>query len=227
MGRAKRVMPAGMVFHLLNRAHESGRLFGHDGDYKAFEGLLEESLVWCRDRGGCPIRLYAYCLMPNHWHLLASSETDQGLVVFIQRLTAAHVRRWRKFHGSSGRGVLYQGRFRSFPVQEDGHFATVASYIEANARRSNLVDKAEDWKWGSLSKRLHRRDSWLSSWPIPRPPHWVEQVNAHLKPGQIEVLRTSIQRGRPYGVANWCDDVAQDVSLESTLKRKGRPMVPK
>jgi len=226
MGRAKRVMPAGMVFHLLNRAHEGGRLFGHDGDFRAFEGLLEESLAWCRERGKCPVRLYAYCLMPNHWHMLASSEESQGLVSFLQRLTAAHVRRWRKYHGSPGRGVLYQGRFRSFPVQDDGHFSTVASYIEANALRSNLVERAEEWRWGSLSRRLQLRDTWLSAWPIPRPSHWIKQVNSHLKPGQINGLRTSVQRGRPYGTEDWCDTVVRDISLQSTLKNPGRPPVP-
>ena len=79
-----------------------------------------------------PVDLLSYCLMPNHWHLLVRPQHDEQLGKFMQRLTMTHTRRWQEHYNQVGVGHLYQGRFKSFPVQENGHFLTVARYIERN-----------------------------------------------------------------------------------------------
>ena len=96
------------------------------------------------------MRVLSWCLMPNHWHLVLWPREDGQLSRFMLRLCTAHVRRHFAHYQTSCGGHLYQGRFKSFPVQDDFHFLTVCRYVEANALRANLVGRAQDWRWGSL-----------------------------------------------------------------------------
>src|SRR5215510_9306692 len=136
MPRLPRVAAGGVVYHVLNRRVAQLPLFEKDGDYAAFEHILEETIV----RTG--IRLLAYCLMPNHWHLVLWPREDGDLAAFMQRLTVTHVRRWHAHRHSVGTGHLYQGTYKSFPIQQDEHFLTVCRYIERNPLRAKLVPKA-------------------------------------------------------------------------------------
>src|SRR5437016_3140771 len=108
-----------MVYHALNRANARMTIFAHDEDYHAFESVLAEAVD--RDR----MRLLACCLMPNHWHLLFWPAGDGDLSRFVRWLTLTHTQRWHAHHHTAGSGHLYQGRFKSFPVQSDAHFWTV------------------------------------------------------------------------------------------------------
>ena len=149
MPRTARVAPGGYVFHVLNRGNRRCQIFDDDGDYAAFERVLAETLALA------PLRLLAYCLMPNHWHLLLWPTADGQLGRFMQRLTVTHARRWHAHrHSEDPGGHLYQGAFKSFPVQDDPHFLTVARYVERNALRAGLVARAQDWRPAvSLSNR--------------------------------------------------------------------------
>ena len=121
---------------------------------------------------------------------------------------------------------MYQGRFKSFPVQDDGHFLTVCRYVERNALRANLVGRAEAWRWGSLHRRKHgnaKEKSLLHSWPLPRPPGWVERVNTPLAEDELSALRRSVNRGSPFGETSWRDRMVRRLGLESTLRPPGRP----
>ncbi len=145
MPRTNRIAPGGWVFHVLNRGNGRMRIFDKDGDYRAFETLLSESLNRFR------LRLLCYCLMPNHWHLVLWPRADGDLGRFMQRLTTTHVRRWHLHRHTVGHGHLYQGLYKSFPIQQDEHFLTVCRYVERNPLRANLVERAQDWHWSSLS----------------------------------------------------------------------------
>ena len=92
------------------------RLFSKDQDYAAFEAILAET--W----KARPVRICAYCLMPNHWHLVLWPEQDGDLAAFMQRMTTKHVRRWQLHRRKVGEGHVYQGRYKSFPVEGDEHF---------------------------------------------------------------------------------------------------------
>jgi len=109
-----------MIFHVLNRGNDPRQIFDDDGDFAAFERVLEAAL------DAVPVRLLGYCLMHNHWHLLVWPRGDGQLAAFMQRLTTTHVRRWHRHRGSDGKGHLYQGTYKSFPVQDDRHFLIVA-----------------------------------------------------------------------------------------------------
>jgi len=137
MPRVARVAPGGYVFHVLNRGNERRTIFEADGDYLAFLRVMAETAE------RVPVRILAWCLMPNHWHLLLWPKQDGELGQFMQRLTTTHVRRWRLFRQSVGHGHLYQGTYKSFPVDEDDHFYTVCRYVERNPLRAKLVRRAE------------------------------------------------------------------------------------
>src|ERR1700730_3492037 len=109
MPRTARVAPGGMVFHALNRGNDRREIFASDGDYEAFLRVLAET----QER--YPMRILAYCVMPNHWHLLLWPEQAGVLGMFLQRLTTTHVRRWHLHRQSVGYGHLYQGTYKSFP----------------------------------------------------------------------------------------------------------------
>jgi len=147
MPRAPRIDIGGVIYHVLNRAVAARRLFEAAGDYQSFERVLAEA------QAHTPVRLFSYCVMPTHWHLVLAPETDGGLSAFMAWLTMTHTQRWHTHHKSVGTGHLYQGRFKSFPIQADGHFLTVCRYVERNPLRAALVRRAEDWQWGSLWRR--------------------------------------------------------------------------
>src|SRR5262249_8247 len=100
------------------------------------------------------IRLLAYCVMPNHWHLVLWPHHDGDLSEFLRWLTVTHTQRWHAHHHTAGTGPLYQGRFKSFPIQADESLLSVCRYVERNPLRAGLVRQAETWRWGSLWHRV-------------------------------------------------------------------------
>ena len=220
MPRTARVAPGGMVFHVLNRGVARMQLFEKAADYQAFEQVLQDTL----DQS--PMRICAYAVMPNHWHLLLWPEGDGELAAFMQRLTITHVRRWQEHRGYAGLGHVYQGRYKSFPVESDEHFWVVARSVERNALRANLVLRAEEWRWSSLWQRCHptgEERSLLAAWPIDMPANWLERVNQTDNAQELEALRRSVQRGRPFGQPEWQKEIAQRLGLESAYRPTGRP----
>src|SRR5271167_2091057 len=162
MPRRARNAPGGLVYHALNRAVARLPLLQKDGDFQAFERVLTEALE------EHPTRLLAYCLMPNHWHLVLWPEKDGELTAFLRWLTHTHSMRWHAHYHTAGTGHIYQGRFKSFPVETDDHCYTILRYVERNVQRANLVARAEDWRSGSLWRRLQGDSSevTLHDWPL-------------------------------------------------------------
>jgi putative transposase len=220
MPRSARKAPGGVVFHVLNRGNDRKTLFHKRGDANAFLRLIAEA------RKLFPgMRVLAFCLMGNHWHLVLWPSSDGELSAFMAWLSNSHVRRHRQHYHTAGLGHLYQGRFKSFPVQEDEHhLRLLLRYVEANALRAGLVERAEDWQWGSLYHALHGNPlGLLDPWPIERPRDWTRIVNAPLKDDQLIDLRTSVTRSRPLGAAAWVEAMAKAMGIEFTLRRRGRP----
>lgn len=220
MPRRSRLATGGLAYHVLNRRAGRSPLFEKPADYTAFEKILEEA------HARAHIRIAAYCLMPNHWHLLLWPRHDGELSEALRWITVTHTQRWHAHRHSGGTGPVYQGRFKSFPVQTDEHFLTVARYIERNALRAQLVDRAETWRWSSLWRRQQEIPSvrtWLAEWPFPQPTGWVAWVNEPQTASELEALRESVQRGRPFGDQAWVQHVAEQLGLASTLRPRGRP----
>ncbi len=220
MPRPRRTAPGGLVYHVLNRANGRRQIFAQAGDYRAFE----ETLAEVQER--VPMRILAWCIMPNHWHLVLWPTEDGQLSDYLRLVTLTHVQRWHAFRASAGTGHLYQGRFKSFVVQHDAHLLAVCRYVEANAVRANLVACAEDWRWCSLWRTCHGRTEAaprIDAWPVPRPSDWLERVNQAPPPGDISRLRQCAQRGTPFGAESWVEDAARRLALQCTLRSRGRP----
>ena len=223
MPRSPRADEAGGLYHALNRGNARATVFHKDADYEAFERVLGEAL----DR--YDVHLLAYQLMPNHWHLVLRPNQRGEMSRFMRWVTATHTMRYHAHRHSSGEGHVYQGRFKSFPIQDDDHFLTVCRYVERNARRAGLVERAEKWRWGSLWRWLQRSEpdpTLLSPWPIARLPRWVARVNTPLTTGELSAVRKSLKRGRPFGEAPWVRSSAKRLGIESTLRPRGRPKLP-
>lgn len=209
---------AGFVYHVLNRAVGDTLLFETDGDYLLFEQVLAESLDWME------MRILAYTAMPNHWHLVLWPHGDADLSEWMRWITVTHTQRWHSAHGTFGTGPIYQGRFRSFPVQPDEHLYSVCKYAEANAWRAGLVKQPEDWRWSSLWRRAHNQGmELLSPGPLPFPADWVSFVARPQPLREVAGLRTAINRGAPYGEEIWQHSTAKRLGLESSLRPRGRP----
>jgi REP-associated tyrosine transposase len=203
---------------VLNRGVRRLCLFDTAGDYDAFVACV------ARARTRVPVRLYAYCLMPNHFHLVAHPREDGQLSEFMRLLTVTHSKRWHAFRRSTGTGSVYQGRYKAFPVQADGHFLTVCRYVERNALRAKLVRRAEEWPWSSVS--MDRRNCDLlpmDAWPILQPADWIERLNVPQQAAEEADVRRSVRRNRPYGPADWQEQMASRLKLTQGLKRVGRP----
>lgn len=218
MPRRLRFATGGYVYHVLNRAVGRATLFRKAGDYAAFEKVLRQAHDWVA------VRLLAYCLMPNHWHLVVWPEADGDLSEYLRWLTVTHTQRWHAHHHTAGTGPLYQGRFKSFPIQVDDHFLSVCRYVERNALRAGLVARAEAWRWSSLWQRGQQSGaSLLAPWPIAIPDRWEKYVNQAQTEAELERVRLSLSRGMPYGDEDWVQVTAKELGLQSTLRPRGRP----
>jgi putative transposase len=224
MPRPLRDCPGGLIYHVLNRANGRITLFRTERDYLAFEAILLDAVR----RFG--MRLLAYVIMPNHFHLVLWPRRDGDLSRFMHWLTVTHVGRWHAHHGTAGTGHLYQGRFKSFPVEADEHLIVVWRYVERNAIRANLARHARNWRWSSLAVRLGlagahtaKLRQMLAEGPIDLPRDWEAFVNAPQTDAEVRALRESFLRGRPFGTEAWSRRTATRLGLQPTLRPRGRP----
>jgi len=226
MPRPPRIAPADCIFHVLNRANGRARIFRKDEDYAAFERVLAESIERTE------MRVLSYSVMPNHWHLVLWPGSDGQLPEFMHHLTTTHVRRWHEHYHTVGNGHLYQGTYKSFPVESDEHLLTVCRYVERNPVRAGLVDRAEDWKWSSATRRHQSSDRILPTppgtpplapLPLEPPRAWLTFVNSEPTSGETESVRHAVKRGAPFGRVTWQPIAARTLGLEATLRPRGRP----
>ena len=220
MGRPKRADERGGIYHALNRGNSRRELFRKPEDFDAFERILADGL------SKYPCQILAYQLMPNHWHFVLRPTEDGGMSDFLRWVSLTHTMRHHAHYHTAGEGHLYQGRFKSFPVQDDDHFFVVCRYVERNALRAGLVSRAESWRFGSLARWLTKpepKPKLLSPWPVPRFPRWASRVNEPLNQKELDAVRWSIKRGSPFGQENWIESTARRLGLESTLRPRGRP----
>jgi putative transposase len=216
MPRTARSMVAGGYYHLINRGNDRSTVFRQPGDYLAFLRLIQDA------QRRVQLALLAACLMPNHFHLVVSTSGARDISQWMQWLLTTHAHRHHIRYGTSGR--VWQGRFKAFPIEQDGYLLTVMRYVERNALRAGLVERAEDWCWGSLSWRVgNSLGPRLSPAPVKVPRDWSARVNAPQNPAELEALRACVNRQRPYGNQRWVEETAARLGLESSRRPQGRP----
>ena len=208
MPRTARASVGEMCYHVINRGNARQEVFRKDEDYKAFIKLFNDAC------GRIAMRMLGYCVMPNHFHLVLWPHSDGDLGKWMQWLLTAHVRRYHHHYKSSGH--VWQGRFKAFPIERDDHLLTVLRYVERNPLRAGLVERAQDWPWSSLSRSL-------CPLPVSRPLNWIDWVNQPQTEAELEQLRRSVNRGTPYGSADWVQRIASALGLEASLRPQGRP----
>lgn len=172
------------------------------------------------------MRILAYCIMPNHWHLILYPKNDGDLQKFMGWVSMTHTQRWHSYHKTAGSGHLYQGRYKSFLVQTNHYLLQLFRYVERNALRARLVKKAENWKWASLYKRekgSEEQKKLLSKWPIDMPKNYLYLVNEPHTNTELEDLRYCVNKGKPCGSEEWANKMIDTFKLESTLRGRGRP----
>ncbi|MDD4803915.1 MAG: transposase [Candidatus Pacebacteria bacterium] len=220
MPRIKRIDIANEIYHVINRANTRVQIFDDDNDYKQFESILEIA------KEKFDMRIYSYCIMPNHWHLILSPKVDGDLSKFMGWLTNTHTRRWHTTKKTIGNGHLYQGRYKSFLCQKNNYFLILVRYVERNAKRAKLVIKAEDWKWSSIWRRKYGTDEQkkiLSSLPIETPENYLKYLNESQSDEELFLIRKSVNKNVPFGNNLWVGKMIDKFKLAQTIHGVGRP----
>jgi len=208
-------MVAGGHYHLINRGNNRSVVFRSDEDYAVFLRLIDQAQARVR------LKLHACCLMPNHFHLVVSQHGADDTTRWVHWLLTTFSLRHHLRYGTCGR--LWQGRFKAFPIEEDGHLLTVMRYVERNALRAGLVDRAEAWPWGSLAwRQASEGESPLDPPPVQLPSDWLDRVNAPQTPDELRALRDCVNRQRPFGGDDWVRGASRRLGLESSLRHARR-----
>ena len=220
MPRINRIDVGDVVYHVINRANARIQIFDDDEDYILFQKVVEQA------KEKFDMRVLSYCIMPNHWHLVLYPKQDGDLQKFMAWLSMTHTQRWHSQHKTIGHGHLYQGRYKSFPIQTNEYLLQLFRYVERNALRAKLVKKAEDWKWSSLyvrEKEDKDQKKILDKWPIDMPKNYIKLINEPQTNTELESLRYSANKGKPYGKESWINKMIDRFKLGSTLRNPGRP----
>jgi putative transposase len=226
MGRPPRPTADGLTYHVLNRGNGRADVLRDDDDRRAF------LIALARAQLRYPFRLHGYCLMSNHFHLLLRPEDGVSVSRIMQSLTVAHTWRHHRRHSSSGH--VWQGRFKSPVVQEEGYLWTVLAYIEANPVRAGIVADPGDWPWSSYRAHALGVDDPLLT-PLPewedlggdapaRRDRWRRRMAALLTDEEVSAIRASLTTGRPFGSPAWSEETERALNPPPSPPRpRGRP----
>ena len=221
MPRQPRSAPGGYIYHVFNRASGKLRPFKKEADYLAFEQVIKLA------HEQVPIRILSWSIMPKHWHFVLWPKSDGELTAFMRKLTHTHAQRWKQAHDAVGQGALYQGRFKSFPVQIGQPLLALMRYVERNPVRVGLVKRAQDWPHGSFfvrKQKKHELHELLTQSPVALPADWTRWVNEAHAEKEEAALATHIHRNRPLGDDRWTQHTVKKLGLEQSLRAIGRPV---
>jgi putative transposase len=192
MARIPRIVAADVPHHITQRGNRRQRTFFFDEDYRLYLSLMAE---WCQKHS---VEVWAYCLIPNHVHLVAVPKADDGL---RRAIGEAHRRYTRHINFREGwRGHLWQGRFHSFPM-DISYCLSAARYVELNPVRANLVSHPEDYPWSSAHAHLTRRDDVLVSVSplLSMVDNWAGFLRVEIEDKAVKEIRHHECTGRPLG----------------------------
>jgi putative transposase len=218
MVRTARSAAGGVCYHVLNRGNDRKRVFLATADFDLF---LDLAAAASRRH---PVEVFAYCLMPNHFHLVVRPRERDSLARWIHWLLTTHTQAYRRSYETAGH--LWQGRYKAFPIQEDQHLLTVIRYVERNALRAGLVSRAEDWQWGSLAERLGRGRAvaeLLDDSPCALPRDWCDGVNAAESGATLSAVRACISAGSAFGSNVWVRRAEEITGARLSVRARGRP----
>jgi putative transposase len=217
MARKARVVAVDMPHHVTQRGNRRQQVFFCDEDYEAYKLLLAE----CCENAG--VKVWAYCLMPNHVHLVLVPTTQNGL---RDALKATHRQYTRHINFREGwRGYLWQGRFSSFPMDEK-YLLACARYVEMNPVRARLVTKPEQWRWSSARAHLglaadglvdiNALESFVPDWQA-----FLAEACSH---EEYEEIRAGERTGRPLGSSSFIKKLEEHLGRPLARQKPGRKL---
>jgi len=192
MGRVARIVVPGVPHHVTQRGRRRQQVFFSEADYRAYRALLAE---WTAEAG---LAVWAYCLMPNHVHLVVvpgeAGSLDRAMRQ-IHRRYALRVNRAQDWTGH-----LWQGRYGSFPM-DDAHLHGAVRYVELNPVRAGLAADAVDWLWSSARHHLGlRHDPMIADHPLRQAiTDWRAYLAGPADGPAFDALRVRERTGRPLG----------------------------
>jgi len=216
MPRIHRYLADGYFYHVINRGNGKQKIFHKDQDFAVFIQIMKEA------KKHFSIDIFAYCLIPNHFHMVLMPNQPDHLSMWMHWLMSTHANRYRQHYKTTGH--LWQGRFKSFIIQNDEHLITVLRYVEANPLRAGLVFSAKDWLWSSLRERIDERtETIISDLPFELSSDWIKFVDEPLTKKELERIRQSVIRQSPFGTLEWQNEISKELKIECTLRPRGRP----
>jgi putative transposase len=214
MPRIARVVAPGAPHHIIQRGNRRQTTFFCKEDYQAYLECMSE---WCRK---CRVEIWAYCLMPDHIHLIAVPKSEEGL---RRAVGEAHKKYSSRVNSRENwRGHLWQGRFFSFPM-DDHYLLVTARYIEMNPVRARLVNGPEDYPWSSAGAHLNGYDDQLvKSKPLlDRAEDWNVFLRVPISGDELTDLRRHEKTGRPLGDAEFISQIEQKLNRIVQRRKPG------
>lgn len=212
---------------MIQRGNNRQPIFAGNTDYQRFLGVLEEGAKRFE------VALHAYVLMSNHFHLLATPQTEDGLPKMMQAVGRSYVRYFNDAQGRSG--TLWEGRYKSTVIQADRYLLACMAYIDLNPVRAGLVSAPSDYLWSShlhyLGARMDRLITphslyWeLGNTPFAREAAYADLVQAGVNPVQQAALTDATLRGWALGESDFVADLQKQTTRRVAKTSAGRPFL--
>ena len=226
MPRIGRVVLPKNPHHIVQRGHNRRDVFTQDSDYEYFLATLRE---W---KEACDVKVYAFCLMSNHIHLVLEPPEDVAMLPRLMKRLAGRQTRYTNRLGDR-RGTLWESRYKSSAIQTDKYLLACCRYVELNPVRAQMVEDPEYYPWSSYSERISGdKNSWLDtdacftalgSNTEKRRRRYKEYVAGSIPDGEWQLIREAVQRGQLTGDNGFIGDVEQLVGRRIERRGRGRP----
>jgi putative transposase len=227
MPRTGRVVIPHTPHHVLQRGHNRQVVFAGAGDHARYLENLREL------GAELDVQVHAYCLMTNHVHLLLTPGEETGNMGRLMKALAARTTRYRnRLEGRSG--TLWEGRYKSSPVQTDRYLLACCRYIELNPVRARMVATPDDYAWSSYRQRMGWGECWigldrnylgLAESETERRGRYREFVEEGVSEKELDLLRAAVHRGHLTGSRRFVDEVEQILGRRIEPRPRGRPSV--
>ncbi|MBE9398255.1 transposase [Pontibacterium sp. N1Y112] len=218
MPRSGRLVVTGYPHHVIQRGHNKQPVFLEDEDYSYYLSSLKD---WRCEYG---VKLYAYCLMTNHIHLLLEPSTSEGLGLLMKRLAG---RQTRYFNAKYLRnGTLWDGRYKSSVVDSDAYLFNCARYIELNPVRAGIVPTPQDYRWSSFNEHIgnsHFSNVCDTLSGLSDPENYEAYVSEGIGDDELSFIRSSVNRNQLTGSASFISKIERITSIRVEHRGRGRP----
>jgi putative transposase len=226
MPRIARVVLPGHPHHIVQRGHNRQMVFAHADDFARYLDDLREL------KNVFDVKVFAFCLMTNHVHLLLAPSSTEGLAKLMKTLAARMTRYRNKLEGRSG--TLWESRYKSSVVQSDRYLLACCRYIELNPVRAGMVERVEDYRWSSFGLRFttSAQDDWLDVHycyeslgltQLGRQQAYRAFFEAPAADGELKLIRDALQRGQLTGGRQFAEDVERVLGRRIEYRGRGRP----